>query len=298
LLGVEYLAKELECEFMFEDMSSDFGKVPENRPSHGVRRAERTHWLRSRSQRFRVLATCALLIGSLTALWSAPGVQGTNHSKLGSETFDLDRSAIPKLVEADYIELSKIASISKFRSAEGHDYSDDFESCRSMKHYFKPSPEVDWSRVRIFSPVAGAILRTEEEQRAGTKVEIQAQQCAAVVFIIHHVRLCAPLRRGDRVVAGQTLGVHIGKETYSDIAVAINTPKGRKLVSYFEVMPDSVFRHYQARGLTSRAASIISKESRDADSLSCLSGSFTSRGHIPSWITLNPGPPAGSVPHS
>jgi hypothetical protein len=251
---------------------------------------EGTRWVRPASRRLRVLATCALLSGSLTALWSGADMRGTDQGNPGSETFDPAMSVLPKLVEVDYIELSKITSISKFRSAEGHDYSDDFESCRSMKHYLRPSEKVDWAAVKIFSPVAGSVLRTEEEQRAGTKLEIQAQQCAAFVFIIHHVRLSVPLRPGDKVAAGQAIGVHIGKETYSDIAVAINTPRGRKLVSYFEVMPDSVFRHYQERGLANRSEAIISKQSRDADPLSCRSGKFTSHGHIPGWISLKPGP--------
>src|SRR5262249_2384306 len=41
---------------------------------------------------------------------------------------------IPKFLQADYIDLCQIGSISKFRSSEEHDYSDAFESCRSMKH--------------------------------------------------------------------------------------------------------------------------------------------------------------------
>jgi hypothetical protein len=98
-------------------------------------------------------------------------------------------------VEADYIDLSKIASISKFRSGEGHDYSDDFESCRSMKHYFKPGADIDWVTVKIFSPVTGVIVRTDEEW-AGTKLDIQVDKCPAFVVSIFHVKLIAALRQG------------------------------------------------------------------------------------------------------
>lgn len=41
-----------------------------------------------------------------------------------------------KFITTDYIELDKIDRVSKFRSGIGHDYRDDAESCRSMKHYF------------------------------------------------------------------------------------------------------------------------------------------------------------------
>ena len=44
------------------------------------------------------------------------------------EPFDLDTERIPIFVSSDYIDLSKIYRISRFRSGEGHDNSDDFES--------------------------------------------------------------------------------------------------------------------------------------------------------------------------
>ena len=50
-------------------------------------------------------------------------------------TYDLSKG-IPQIIDNDWINLDKIAQISKFRSGAGHDYSDDFERNRSMKHYF------------------------------------------------------------------------------------------------------------------------------------------------------------------
>ena len=47
------------------------------------------------------------------------------------------------------------------------------------------------------------------------------------------------------------LGLHLGIQTYSDVAVGVNTPKGRKLLSYFDVMSAHVFQQYRARGLAS-----------------------------------------------
>ena len=52
--------------------------------------------------------------------------------------YDIDAKGIPQFAGVDYIELAKISRISKFRSGIGHDYSDDFEQCRSMKHYYMP----------------------------------------------------------------------------------------------------------------------------------------------------------------
>ena len=53
-----------------------------------------------------------------------------------SVPYDLDRLGVPRFVNTNYIDLENIFQISKFRSSAGHDYSDDIERCRSMKHYF------------------------------------------------------------------------------------------------------------------------------------------------------------------
>ena len=54
------------------------------------------------------------------------------------EPYDLDSMRTPIFASSDYINLAKISRVSRFRSGEGHDHSDDFESCRSMKHYYHP----------------------------------------------------------------------------------------------------------------------------------------------------------------
>jgi hypothetical protein len=198
---------------------------------------------------------------------------------------DPDTHGLPRFVEVDYVELPKIASISKFRSAVGHDYSDGFESCRSMKHYFKPGEDVTWSGVRLFSPVAGVIVAIEQEW-AGTKIEIESTEFPAITFTIFHVKPRQGLHQGEKVAAAQALGSHIGEQTYSDIAVRVNTSRGRKLISYFQVMADPLFAQYRARGLASRDLVIIPKERRDTDPLTCREGQFTSHGHTEDWVAL------------
>ena len=205
----------------------------------------------------------------------------------GGEKYDVDKLGIPKFVAVDYIELSKITKISRFRSGIGHDYSDDFEDCRSMKHYFVPYADSDWSSVKIFSPVSGKIEKIFEEW-AGTQLWIVPDDYPAFKFIIFHINLSTPLAKGDVVSAGQQLGTHISAETSSDIAVGINTPDGWKLVSYFDVMTDALFEKYQARGVNTRNAAIISKEERDADPLVCSEegGVFIGEGNIENWVYL------------
>jgi hypothetical protein len=211
--------------------------------------------------------------------------QGGNGS-VTYDTYDVDANGIPKFVRTNYIELVNIYRISKFRSGEGHDYSDDFESCRSMKHYFNPKDSVNWAAIKIYSPVNGTISKIEQEW-AGTQIQIKSELYPAFFFNIFHINLSKPLNLGESVNAGQQLGTHIGSQTMSDMAVGVYTPKGRKLISYFDVMTDSLFQGYQLRGISSRIDAIISKEARDADALTCNGETFTNTGNLENWIILN-----------
>ena len=209
-----------------------------------------------------------------------------NGGENGNDTYDIDANGIPSFVYADYIELAKIYLISKFRSGIGHSYSDDFESCRSMKHYFQPKASIDWSKVNIFSPVNGTVTKVTEDE-SGAQVRIKSKEYPAFFFIIFHVNLSNPLSLDDEVAEGQMLGTHIGVQTMSDIAVGVNTPDGWKLVSYFEVIADVVFQNYKARGVNSRNAIIISKQARDADPLTCDGEDFVDSGNLANWVFLN-----------
>ena len=91
----------------------------------------------------------------------------------------------------------------------------------------------------------------------------------------------------DEVAAGQQLGTHIGSQTMSDIAVSVSTTNGWKLLSYFEVMTDSLFQEYQARGVSSKDDVIISQEARDSDPLTCDGEEFQTTGNLENWVVLN-----------
>ena len=140
-----------------------------------------------------------------------------------SDIWDIDANGIPRFVETNYIELGKIGRISRFRSSVGHDYSDAFEHCRSMKHYFEPKASADWASVRIYSPVNGTITRAEQEW-AGTKLEIVSSNYPAFRFSVFHINLSTPRQVNDILMAGEFLGTHIGSQTTSDISVLVNDP--------------------------------------------------------------------------
>lgn len=198
----------------------------------------------------------------------------------------------PRFITADYIELDKINEISKFRSGIGHNYSDAYETCRSMKHYFEPKADVDWSSIKIFSPVDGTITNFFQEQVGGTQIWIRPTSDPEYEVRIFHVNLDTSLKIGDTVTSGQQLGTHIGSQTTSDIAVATTSDGQWRLVSYFDVMTEEVFVNYLERGITSPDDMIISKEARDADPLSYIPGTdiFATGGTISNWGQLNDHP--------
>lgn len=205
-----------------------------------------------------------------------------------NDIWDIDKDGIPKFVNTNYIELSKIDSISKFRSSVGHDYSDSYEQCRSMKHYFMPKTSVDWATVQIFSPVSGTITRVEPESIGGTKIEIASDDYPAFRISIFHINLQGTRNVDDKINAGELLGTHIGSLTYSDVSVIVNDPtKQGRMVSWFDVITDNVFSEYSARGVSSRSAIMISKSDRDAHPLTCSGDTFTSNDPLERWVNLN-----------
>jgi hypothetical protein len=241
-------------------------------------------------KRLRFFLLILLVASGMVAMVSCEDVTENQDGENGQETrddiYDIDARGVPQFVQVVYIDLSKIYRISRFRSAVGHDYSDDFESCRSMKHYFQPKSGVNWAGVAIYSPVAGRVARVEAEW-AGQRIEIESSDYPAFRFIISHVNPFNPLQVGEAVTAGQSLGTHIGPQTYSDMAVGVSTPNGWKLISYIETLTAAAFQAFRNRGLSSRGTAVIGRAARDADPLACAGESFINFGNLIDWVVLN-----------
>jgi hypothetical protein len=212
-----------------------------------------------------------------------------------SEKWDIEEKGVPRFVKVNYIELDNIDRISRFRSSEGHDYSDSHENCRRMKHYYHPYENINWGTVKIFSPVAGTITVIFYDG-IGASVHIESSEYPAYKFIIFHMNLDIKYSQGDYVEAGEQLGTHIGSKTMSDIAVRVKEGTfTKRLVSYFDVMTDDLFVEYQYRGISNRQVMIIPETARDSDPCTCSGQSFTSRGSIESWINLSHIQPASML---
>lgn len=189
-----------------------------------------------------------------------------------------------KFIQHDFIDLSKIYTVSKFRSGDGHDFSGNGETCRSMKHYFTPQedPSIKPTRVieghtvppdpdgkhdiDIYSPVDGTITDIAQERLpVGEQIYIEPSSAKDYTIRLFHIYKIDGIKKGSNVKAGQKIGVISG---YS--ATDISVEGGRdQYVSYFQVMPDSVFAEYQKRGAKSRDDFIISRDYRDAHAIPC-----------------------------
>ena len=244
------------------------------------------------SDEMTITATIDILYGELTFRWNEYGTLGD------CATLDLDLQSVPQLVSTDFTNVADyIEDISLFRSASGHDYSDTFESCRSMKHYFSPVLEERLNNnVPIFAPFAGTIVElfTEEEDFIDDGVTnqhavIRSEADPAVLAVLFHVDLLSnDFIAGSLVTSGQQLGyarmISGGSVHHDfDIAIHVYTTMGVRYLSYFELLETDVFSNYSSFSLD-RSDFIISEATRDADPLACDGETFTSSGSLPSWF--------------
>lgn len=196
----------------------------------------------------------------------------------------VDTNNPEQFIQSDFIDLSKIYSISKFRSAEGHDFSGGGETCRSMKHYFEPQvdPTVQMQKasdgrsippqpdgvhdIDIFSPVDGVITDiTTERLPVGEQIYIRPTNAKDYTVRLFHIYKLDGITKGSQVKAGQKIGVISG---YSTTDISVEAGRG-DYISYFQVMPDSIFANYQKRGASSKDDFIISRQYRDANPVPC-----------------------------
>lgn len=213
-------------------------------------------------------------------------------------TVDIESDGIPQFIDYDFVDLTQIENISLFRSAAGHDYSDGFETCRSMKHYFAPELKIN-DTVFIYSPVDGTVvsLFTEEENfiddgRTNQRVVIQPDDQPAILIILFHVDLLdPPVIAGTNVSTGQLIGYarmirNGGPPSHNfDVALDASTDDGIRFISYFDAMTDPLYSNYTTWGSGPALWNgfIISEPERDADPLDCNDGAFISFGSLPSW---------------
>ncbi len=207
----------------------------------------------------------------------------------GAGYYAPDPNNLPRFVTTDILDLNQISNISRFRSKAGHDFNDGFESQRSMKHYFYPKTAFGNSSnlITVTSPVNGILSMKYDEHYRSFQIRIQPSEYPYVSFVVFHVSTI--LEQGDVLTQGQFIGyanvttdrTEPGASSDFDIAVWLNSGH---LVSYFDVMSESLFSNYIARGLSNRSDIIIDKATADLDTRSFSDGN----NYLLDWFILTP----------
>jgi len=217
-----------------------------------------------------LIAVAAAL--ALPAACAPPPTAGTAHA-----------TAEPaRYLAAHYLDPAQVARVSRFRSGAGYDFSDDAESCRSMKHYLVPRAGLRAEDLILRAPADGRIDALDPEW-AGTKVTLAPIAAPDERIVLFHVAVRPGLAVGQRVSAGDVLGHHATLATWSDVALELRAGGGYRLGSIFERLPDALWADWQARGIASRSQLIIPRAERDAHPLACQ------RRHGPFAVPDGPG---------
>jgi hypothetical protein len=128
---------------------------------------------------------------------------------------------------------------------------------------------------------------------AAVKVTIQSEAYPDFYFVIINVNLDVSLQLGSSVDKNQIIGKHIGSQTMSDISVMkknySDIVENWELISFFQVMTDTLFEIYENRGACSIDDFIISRTERDLSPCTCSCEehcAFTSAGELDNFFFL------------
>lgn len=161
----------------------------------------------------------------------------------------------PTFIEHDWIELDKIANISKYDSAIGHGYPLPWDET-SKKHYFRPFDCYGDSNqeVKVFAPCDAIITLIMDESHKLENGEVRGKQVhlvsidhPSIGFIMFHINTeKTNLRLYQRVEAGEELGFcDMRDECDTDIAVM----RGLFYISWFDILGDDLKEKYEDRGI-------------------------------------------------
>lgn len=192
----------------------------------------------------------------------------------------------PEFVENDWIELNKIANISKYRSTIGHKYE---SADTSNKHYFKPYSCFAGTNdnVSVFAPVDASVALIKRESNGKDLLHIVTVDLKSnkhpITFVIFHLNIEASnLEVGQTLQAGQFLGYcDFVNHDSTDIAI-LRTPFFGKTYSWFQLLTPDLMATYENRGVTREKA--IKTDAQVAESEA--NGYSFSNSDPNDWITL------------
>jgi hypothetical protein len=180
---------------------------------------------------------------------------------------------VPQFVENDWINLEYISAISKFHSTIGHGYpGDDHPS--SDKHYFDPfiADGNTNDTIKVYSPVRTRVVKIEWEHHQlsdgtirGQQIHLQSIDHPSITFVYFHINIePTGLSLNQELTTGQWVGYCDCREgSNTDIAIYRLT----NVISWFQVITDTLLSTYQMRGISNRSM-MIKSEAEIANSVS------------------------------
>lgn len=246
-------------------------------------------------------AVIALVV--LVALFLIGGEGYKRHANPQTATNGTKKSQAPT-VTANFVDLDKIAAITKFRSCQGHIVvpQDGTETRSNMKHYFYIKKEFTSAQgmVSLYAPYDGYIADIFSEKGEGFSDRVDESRDVSFskekgifsrsnwMLTILHIIPTDSLKQGDAVKAGQLVG-HVALEkippyfsfdvTYSKMGTfpkkvdGWNSPYAA-LESVFSHMDASVLAQFQRFGATTPESFVVSKTTRDASPCQYRPGSI------------------------
>ncbi len=200
-------------------------------------------------------------------------------------------------ITSNFVDLSQIQSIAKFRSCHGHDvFSTDFngdsEPLSAMKMYFRPIDSLQGTnnKVKVFAPFDGEIVQVDPTDTSrGRHYVIRREPFNGWYMTIFHQTFSdADLHVGTRVKAGQFLSYATTNDIGHDFDIALQrftnenaqyngvpsnynyqTAILRNLEPIFPHMTEGVLAQWEARGVALADDTIVSKAYREANPCTC-----------------------------
>jgi len=195
---------------------------------------------------------------------------------------------VPEFVENDWIELNKIANISKYRSTIGHGY---ISADTSNKHYFQPYSCFAGTNdnVSVFAPVDLSVTKVRWESNGINlshivTVDLKSNEHPSIAFVFFHLNIeTSNLEVGQTLQAGQFLGYcDFANHGSTDIAI-LRQPFFGATLSWFQLLTPDLMATYENRGVTREKA--IKTDAQVAESEA--NGYSFSNSDPNDWITLN-----------
>ena len=213
------------------------------------------------------------------------------------------------LLKIPHIGLENISKISVFRSGledyPGFDHPNNVNrTCGSLRHWFVPYPELNFSEVMIVSPLQGIIPDSGVSFSEGTDPSMgydikivgspvdgygEYEVRIGHVDIVDHDTITS----NATITVGMPLGFHIGNSSNSDITIVNRSAYGEeaRYVSMFNLLDDEGLKHFQYWNISNRTYPVISDPKRREHPLNCsVNGQIVNDSNwiaYPNWVPLN-----------